>query len=91
THFWSHNENGEVQLSKEECKYLGLSTKLYVNARKKKSHFTYTTKMYKNIHKWQDLRGFDPNTTDFTRYFGYPVYEAVPSDSGQIQELNESE
>ncbi|KAF9256369.1 hypothetical protein L218DRAFT_840142, partial [Marasmius fiardii PR-910] len=75
THFWSHNEDGQGRLSTEECDYLGLPTEFDEVYRP--SHCTYSTKVYTAVHKWQQLRGFDPDTTDFARYLGYPIYEVM--------------
>ncbi|KAG7097987.1 hypothetical protein E1B28_005295 [Marasmius oreades] len=82
-HFWSHDENGQTHIPNETCKYLGLPTKLPIHVY---SNYQYTwpknsAKMYNQIHKWQMLRGFDPNTTDFAHYLAYPVYEVVHPES----------
>ncbi|KAF9258071.1 hypothetical protein L218DRAFT_840765, partial [Marasmius fiardii PR-910] len=80
TYFWSHDETGQVRLSIEEYNKFGLPTNLYIQV-KEHPHFTLTTKTYKDINKWQHLRGFDPNTTDFARYLGYPAVQVVTQES----------
>ncbi|KAF9255447.1 hypothetical protein L218DRAFT_847706, partial [Marasmius fiardii PR-910] len=74
-YFWSHDRRGQTYISNEECNFLGLPTKLKINV----SHFhcSWPTKVYKDIHKWQLDRGFDPKTPDFAHYLEYPVYTVM--------------
>ncbi|KAG7098001.1 hypothetical protein E1B28_005309 [Marasmius oreades] len=71
-HFWSYDKNGQTEISNQECEHLGLPCKL-----KKISYsahaYSWPTKVYKDIHKWQVLRGFDPTTTSFAHHLGYPA------------------
>ncbi|KAF9255960.1 hypothetical protein L218DRAFT_827659, partial [Marasmius fiardii PR-910] len=73
-HFWSHNKNGQGWLSIEDCEHLGLPTQFKLHIRSY-HRFSFPTKTYKYIDKWQRVRGFDPRTTYFTQYLGYPVFE----------------
>ncbi|KAG7097989.1 hypothetical protein E1B28_005297 [Marasmius oreades] len=48
--------------------------------------------MYKDIHRWQVLRNFDPNTTDFARYLGHSmIYEVVQPEPGRFEELDKED
>ncbi|KAF9257159.1 hypothetical protein L218DRAFT_936087 [Marasmius fiardii PR-910] len=39
--------------------------------------YTWTSDIYDTIWAWQEMKGFDPTTTDFARSLGYPVMEVV--------------
>ncbi|KAG7097643.1 hypothetical protein E1B28_004975 [Marasmius oreades] len=87
THTWSYHENGETPIPHHHCEYLGLPTKLNVEFSSRAHRWPSET--YKNIHKWQVARGFDPTTADFACYLKYPIYEVLPeSDAGRFEELN---
>ncbi|KAG7097658.1 hypothetical protein E1B28_004986 [Marasmius oreades] len=89
THTWSYDENGETPIPHHHCEYLGLPIKLYERLFSSRAH-RWPSKTYKNIHKWQIARGFDPTTADFARYLDHPnIYEVLPeSDAGRFEELN---
>ncbi|KAF9256904.1 hypothetical protein L218DRAFT_838510, partial [Marasmius fiardii PR-910] len=77
-YFWSFDVEGQTKIPKRQCRYLGLPTP--------RSHFwlrdsyatSWSTDTYKNIQKWQTDRGFDPTTTAFAEYLGYPVLDVFP-------------
>ncbi|KAK1224350.1 hypothetical protein PQX77_012734 [Marasmius sp. AFHP31] len=48
--------------------------------------------MYKTIHGYQLLRGFDPKTTDFARHIGYddPIFRPIIN-LAQIEEIHEEQ
>ncbi|KAG7097976.1 hypothetical protein E1B28_005285 [Marasmius oreades] len=86
-YFWSHSETGQTRIPRKMCKRLGLPTKLSVHI---DSPFRYSwpTETYREIHRWQVLRGFDPRTTSFARYLGSPVYDIIHRKSSQFEELD---
>ncbi|KAG7097930.1 hypothetical protein E1B28_005241 [Marasmius oreades] len=86
THTWSYDENGQTPIPRHHCEVLGLPIKLSLYRFASEAYY-WPSEMYKSIHKWQTARGFDPTTTDFTRYLEYPIYEVRPSESGQFEEL----
>ncbi|KAK1219625.1 hypothetical protein PQX77_017637 [Marasmius sp. AFHP31] len=69
-HFWSSHEDGQSPLPPDICHDLGLPTTLkywrysYIS-------YSWPTNTYKQLDKYQRLRGFDPTTTDFARHLGY--------------------
>ncbi|KAF9254348.1 hypothetical protein L218DRAFT_844143, partial [Marasmius fiardii PR-910] len=72
--FWSYDKTGKIMITPEACKRVGLHTlipcSMSTNVQK-----SWSTKTYKDIEKWQILRGFDPKTTDSAQYLGYPTLE----------------
>ncbi|KAF9255373.1 hypothetical protein L218DRAFT_991915 [Marasmius fiardii PR-910] len=87
-HTWSLDEDGQTFLSPDCCKYLGLPTKLWVSTPVTVHQLSWSTKAYEIIHKWQVARGFDPTTTDFASYLGFPVYNIVQAELVQVEESN---
>ncbi|KAG7097631.1 hypothetical protein E1B28_004963 [Marasmius oreades] len=85
-HTWSFDENGRTSIPHAYCHYLGLPTKLRVERITCYEH-SYSTETYKYIREWQVARGFNPSTTDFTRYMGYPIYKVVPPEPVRFEEL----
>ncbi|KAL0576557.1 hypothetical protein V5O48_005421 [Marasmius crinis-equi] len=85
-HYWSFEPTGQPSLSKEACHQLGLPFyfSLYVYSNKI-SHLENIS--YKRIHEYQVARGFDPKTSDFARFLGYPAYE-VQHDSDRFEEVD---
>ncbi|KAF9256254.1 hypothetical protein L218DRAFT_821800, partial [Marasmius fiardii PR-910] len=74
-YFWSHGPSGQDQLSSDMCRYLGLPITLSVTL-----HYyqvSWPTKVYKALHDYQVVRGFDPTTTNFAQSFGPPILEVV--------------
>ncbi|KAK1225158.1 hypothetical protein PQX77_011914 [Marasmius sp. AFHP31] len=89
-HYWSFREDGNSPLSHETCHYLGLPTALRPDCYL--SSHSWTTHVYKIIHGYQLLRGFDPRTTDFARHIGYddPIFQPV-DDPARFEELREEQ
>ncbi|KAK1224347.1 hypothetical protein PQX77_012731 [Marasmius sp. AFHP31] len=87
-HYWSFREDGDSPLSHETCRYLGLPTVLRLTCETHSS--SWATHVYKTIHGYQLLQGFDPRTTDFARHIGYndPIFQPV-NDSVHFEELSE--
>ncbi|KAF9265358.1 hypothetical protein L218DRAFT_833001, partial [Marasmius fiardii PR-910] len=75
-HSWSSDENGKTCFSNSYCESLGLPTQLRVSSVTSRK-FSWPTKIYKTIEKWQIARGFNPTTTQFAHYLGYPVYQVI--------------
>ncbi|KAF9257004.1 hypothetical protein L218DRAFT_841795, partial [Marasmius fiardii PR-910] len=73
-HFWSSDFDGQTPLSDVECELLGLPSLLRVVVQGSEE-YSWSNETYENIHKWQVARGFDPTTSDFSEYLGYPVLE----------------
>ncbi|KAK1223661.1 hypothetical protein PQX77_013463 [Marasmius sp. AFHP31] len=67
-HFWSFHEDGQHRLSPESCLDFGLPIGLAFYTLSNQSH---KFSNYKLIHQYQQLRGFDPTTTDFAQHLGY--------------------
>ncbi|KAF9265342.1 hypothetical protein L218DRAFT_845214, partial [Marasmius fiardii PR-910] len=76
TFSWSDDESGKTCFTDAYCQYLGLPTILRRYQLSTCVH-SWPTKIYKAINKWQVARGFDPTTTDFAHYLGYPIYEII--------------
>ncbi|KAG7098115.1 hypothetical protein E1B28_000087 [Marasmius oreades] len=87
-HYWSLDATGGTRISEETCNELGLPFKLRVVCWTVE-RFPWYTETYKDIERWQVDRGFDPKTTDFARYLGYPVFEVVQPDSSRFEEHKE--
>ncbi|KAF9256448.1 hypothetical protein L218DRAFT_1081348 [Marasmius fiardii PR-910] len=83
-HVWSNDENGSVPIPTEECEALGLPTKFWLTH--DSNEYCWSTTAYEMVHKWQVARGFDPQTTSFAEYCGYPVYK-VPSRFTELGEV----
>ncbi|KAG7091714.1 hypothetical protein E1B28_008115 [Marasmius oreades] len=89
-HFWSHDEHGRTRISSKECKYLGLPTKLRMNVHSP-DQFSWPTKTYKDLHRWQVLRGFDPITTEFAKHLGHLTFEVLHRKSSPFEEVGEDD
>ncbi|KAK1235567.1 hypothetical protein PQX77_001198, partial [Marasmius sp. AFHP31] len=87
-HYWSFRKDGDSPLSHETCHYLGLPTALRLNCYFVSS--SWTAHVYKTIHEYQLLQGFDPRTTDFARNIGLynPIFQPA-NDSVHFEELSE--
>ncbi|KAJ8083092.1 hypothetical protein PM082_008958 [Marasmius tenuissimus] len=69
-HYWSFDKHGQLPLSQDVCNKLGLPVKLDFNITRESS--AWSNKVYKNLHQYQVLRGFDPSTTaDFASLLSY--------------------
>ncbi|KAG7090138.1 hypothetical protein E1B28_011746 [Marasmius oreades] len=83
---WSLDPIGQTPLSQDTCKYLGLPFKLSLKVTA--SQICWPTKIYKAIHDYQIMRGFDPKTTDFVQSFNFPIFDIVPTEN-RFQEIVE--
>ncbi|KAG7086055.1 hypothetical protein E1B28_003575 [Marasmius oreades] len=87
-HLWSFDPNGEIPLSSDMCKYLGLPFELFL----KVDYYqrSWPTEIYKIIHDYQIARGFDPKTTEFLQYLKWPVFKILPAgNSCKFQEIEQ--
>ncbi|KAF9261558.1 hypothetical protein L218DRAFT_1001601 [Marasmius fiardii PR-910] len=86
-YFWSHDPNGQDPLSRDMCKHLGLPFKLSL---REVVYYekTWPTKVYKALHDYQILRGFDPRTTDFAQSVGVIIWQVVLPEN-RFQELDQ--
>ncbi|KAF9259135.1 hypothetical protein L218DRAFT_1080048 [Marasmius fiardii PR-910] len=78
-YFWSFDPTGQTRIPNDECEYLGLPVRLQVKVGLHSQH-SWPAEAYKDLFKWQRDRGFDPTTTDFTQYLGFPVFDVVHID-----------
>ncbi|KAF9255015.1 hypothetical protein L218DRAFT_842958, partial [Marasmius fiardii PR-910] len=77
-HFWSFDAEGRTLISKRKCRFLGLpARRLHYDQYEQPRSMSWPTSTYRKIHQWQLDRGFDPTTTDFARYLGYPEWDIV--------------
>ncbi|KAK1235032.1 hypothetical protein PQX77_001754 [Marasmius sp. AFHP31] len=74
-HFWSFHKHGQHRLSPESCLDYGLPIGLQLQDPNMQS---WKNKYHKLIHQYQQLRGFDPTTTDFAQHLGYDAYIFQP-------------
>ncbi|KAK7026087.1 hypothetical protein VNI00_015733 [Paramarasmius palmivorus] len=77
THFWSLDENGQSEMSEEDCRRWGipeLGKSLDWDYLKLRS---WPTDVYTALRKWQVARGFDPSTADWAQSLGYPELEII--------------
>ncbi|KAG7090113.1 hypothetical protein E1B28_011724 [Marasmius oreades] len=89
---WSLDPAGQTPLTPDMCKYLGLPFKLSLQATSFQE--SWPTKIYKVVHDYQIVRGFDPASTDFAQSLGFVVYDVVPAENRFeeiIEELHEME
>ncbi|KAJ8092688.1 hypothetical protein PM082_007017 [Marasmius tenuissimus] len=84
-HYWSFQESGQPPLSPELCHKLGLPTELKLCDTRLASH-SWRTHIYKLIHQYQLLRGFDPTTTNFSRHshFNDHIFRPINSDRFEV-------
>ncbi|KAF9260546.1 hypothetical protein L218DRAFT_574350 [Marasmius fiardii PR-910] len=87
-HIWSFDETGQAPISNESCEYLGLPVQLWLQVFQSSYQPSWPKETYQAIHKWQIARGFDPSSTNFARFLGYPVYHAQ-LDARRFEELDE--
>ncbi|KAK1218378.1 hypothetical protein PQX77_018940 [Marasmius sp. AFHP31] len=87
---WSFREDGGSPLSPKTCRYFGLPTTLHVICRIVST--SWRKDVYRIIHRYQQLRGFDPTTTDFARHLGYHHTVFLPAhDYIRFNELHEEQ
>ncbi|KAL0564718.1 hypothetical protein V5O48_017324, partial [Marasmius crinis-equi] len=87
--FWSFYPDGQMPLSGNLCRYLGLPVRLLTEDFAERS---WTTSSYRHIRDYQIARGFDPTTTDFARHLGFPIYDIVDQPlPSQFEEIDDSD
>ncbi|KAF9254224.1 hypothetical protein L218DRAFT_818144, partial [Marasmius fiardii PR-910] len=77
-YFWSHEPSGQNPLSPDMCKYLGLPFRLSMEL--EYCEYSWPTRIYKALHDYQIARGFDPKTTMFAQFLGFPIFNIVSSE-----------
>ncbi|KAJ8079240.1 hypothetical protein PM082_021740 [Marasmius tenuissimus] len=82
-HYWSFQEDGQSSLPPGD---LGLPINLK-SIYHLQSSLSRQNNVYKLIHDYQRIRGFDPTTTAFARHHGYPIFHAV-SNSDRLHEVS---
>ncbi|KAG7097985.1 hypothetical protein E1B28_005293 [Marasmius oreades] len=87
-HYWSYDKTGKTCISDKTCQHLGLPNTNITQSVKISQQCCWSTETYKNIHKWQVDRGFDPTTAKFACYLGYPIFEALHPEPSQFEELD---
>ncbi|KAK7029579.1 hypothetical protein VNI00_014456 [Paramarasmius palmivorus] len=78
TYFWSLDENGQSEMTEEECSQWmvpKLVTKVDFLFEPKVR--TWPSYVYTAIRDWQVARGFDPTTADFARSLGHPELDIL--------------
>ncbi|KAG7090046.1 hypothetical protein E1B28_011665 [Marasmius oreades] len=83
---WSFDPTGQISLSPEMCKYLGLPLKLSLEVTP--CQVSWATEVYKHIRDYQIARKFDPRTTDFARSLREPIFEVTFAEN-RCQEIVE--
>ncbi|KAG7088021.1 hypothetical protein E1B28_012058 [Marasmius oreades] len=74
-YYWSSDATGQSIMPESQRIHLGFPSLvpkhpgLYSNV--------WSSDVYHFIWKWQEIKGFDPTTTEFTRSLGFPVLELV--------------
>ncbi|KAL0565328.1 hypothetical protein V5O48_016696 [Marasmius crinis-equi] len=86
-HWWSCHPSGEPSLSEDVCEQLGLPVELSLWVGRFRE-FSWQSEQYKALHHYQLARGFNPDTLDFARYLGYPIYQVLRG-SGRFEEMVE--
>jgi hypothetical protein len=72
--YWSQDPSGQSIISPEEQKILGLPEIIL----EERTWFnSWSEEAYDYIRKYQEIKGFNPNTTDFARSMGVPILEVV--------------
>ncbi|KAF5374246.1 hypothetical protein D9758_004533 [Tetrapyrgos nigripes] len=78
-HIWSFDVEGKTLISKKKCKYLGLPTSRFPIQSLGRVTMSWPAETYKMVRRWQVDRGFNPHTTDFAQFLGYPLFEVAQS------------
>ncbi|KAF9260924.1 hypothetical protein L218DRAFT_841226, partial [Marasmius fiardii PR-910] len=72
---WSRDPSGQSVFSLEEEEMIGLPE---ISLEGKGDHVQFSTwskEVYDFIKKYQELKGFDPSTSQFARSLGLPILE----------------
>ncbi|KAK7016206.1 hypothetical protein VNI00_018958 [Paramarasmius palmivorus] len=78
TYFWSFDENGQSEMSEEECRQWGIPELCMVADRLYRGDlWSWPTDIYTALCKLQVARGFDPTTVDWAQSLGYSEWEIV--------------
>ncbi|KAK1221166.1 hypothetical protein PQX77_016031 [Marasmius sp. AFHP31] len=75
-HYWSLQESGQLPLSPDACRDLGLPIEL--SSRFFYSSWSWPANTYRLLHQYQLLRGFDPDTTTFAQHVEYKHHVFYP-------------
>ena len=86
-HYWSFRDGLWPPLSSRDCHDLGLPAELtFMNGGTRS--LSVPTNLYKLMHEYQLLRGFDPATTDFAQHLGYNViFQPVVNEPDRFQDI----
>ncbi|KAK7026077.1 hypothetical protein VNI00_015723, partial [Paramarasmius palmivorus] len=77
TYFWSLDENGQSEMSEEECGQWGIPVLEKSIDWRFMGLRSCPTNVYTGLRKWQVARGFDPSTANWAQSLGYPELEII--------------
>ncbi|KAF9260915.1 hypothetical protein L218DRAFT_842153, partial [Marasmius fiardii PR-910] len=72
--YWSRDSSGQSVISLEEQKEMGLPG---ITVDEELTFQHWSEEAYDCLRKYQELRGFDPSTTDFARSLGLPILDVI--------------
>jgi hypothetical protein len=84
--YWSQDPSGQSIISPEEQKILGLPE---ITLEEKMKLNSWPEEAYDYIRQYQEIKGFNPDTTDFARSMGLPILEVV-TDEGRFEVVDAS-
>ncbi|KAK7024152.1 hypothetical protein VNI00_016530, partial [Paramarasmius palmivorus] len=76
-HFWSLDENGQSEMSKEECRRWEVPELRGSTKWGNMCLSSWPTHIYTTLHKWQVACSFDPTTANWAQSLGYPEFEII--------------
>jgi hypothetical protein len=86
TVYWSQDPSGQSIIFLEEQKILGLPE---ITLDLQVESGSWFEEAYDCIRKYQEIKGFNPNTADFARSMGLPILEVV-TDENQFEFVDAS-
>ena len=89
THFWSLDENGQSEMTEEECRRWGVPGLSAWSRIVWQEVLTWPSYIYTAIRNWQVARGFDPTTADFARSCGYPELDILINNEAAESQFEE--
>ncbi|KAG7088004.1 hypothetical protein E1B28_012043 [Marasmius oreades] len=82
-YYWSTDPEGRSAMPEDQHLSLGLPSFIPdVWA----EYYTWSADTYDLIRAWQEMKCFDPSTTEFARSLGYPIMELISPDSMDANE-----
>ncbi|KAK1219691.1 hypothetical protein PQX77_017586 [Marasmius sp. AFHP31] len=87
--YWSLDPTGDSKMP--EAQRIALDLPSFHQRIFPLKHAHWKAEVYDLARQWQEVQGFDPTTTDFTRSMGFPILEIFPQDENRFENCAEDD